>query len=104
MLPENNPLLQPEDYMAGYKDSVESLKNNPHLIALDKLCYEVFKSESGKKLMELIEQRYLIPSMVAREAANYQLMIIWADGFKDAFRLIKQSIISHEQRIKAGTK
>ena len=99
---KDNPLLQPEDFLAGYKDSVESLKNRPELIAFDKLTYEVFASEQGKKWIELVKERYLLPSMVAREAANYQLMVIWADGFKDFGRMILQQIMSHEQRIQAG--
>lgn len=99
---KDNPLLQPEDFLSGYNDSVEQLKNRPELISFERLSYEVFATEQGKKFMELIEQRYLIPSMVNRESANYQLMVIWADGFKDAFRMIKQSILSHDQRIQAG--
>ncbi len=98
-----NPLLQPEDFMAGYKDSVENLKNNPHLIAFDKLCYEVFATEQGKKFMELVKERYLVPSIVNREAPNYAELIIWSDGFKDFPRMLIQNIISHEQRIKAGS-
>ncbi len=99
---QDNPLLQPEDFMKGYRDSVESLKNNPELIMFDKLCYEVFSTEIGKKWLKLIEERYLIPSIVNREAANYQLMVIWSDGFKDFPRMILQNIRSHEQRIQAG--
>ena len=99
---KDNPLLQPEDFMSGYRESVEKLKNNPNLVSFDKLCYEIFAmNEMGKKLMEIIEQRYLVPSMVNRESANYQLMVIWADGFKDAWRMVKQAIMSHDQRIKA---
>ena len=99
---KDNPFIQPEDFFKGYRDSVESLKNNPELIMFDKLCYEVFSTEIGKKLLKVMEERYLIPSIVSREAANYQLMVIWSDGFKDAFRMILQNIRSHEQRIQAG--
>ncbi len=96
-----NPLLQQEDYRAGYKESIEALKNRPEIVALDKLTYEVFSTEQGKKWLEIIRERYLVPSIVGREAANYQLMVIWADGFKDFARMILQQILSHEQRIKA---
>jgi hypothetical protein len=100
---KDNPLLKPEDFLGGYRDSIEELKNRPELISFEKLCYEVFATEQGKKLMEIIDQRYLIPSIVSREAPNYQVLLLWSDGFKDAFRMIKQNIISHEQRIQAGT-
>jgi len=100
---KDNPLLKQEDYLSGYRESIENLKNKPELVQFDKFCYELFHmNEMGRKFMELVEERYLIPSMINREANNYQLMVIWADGFKDAFRMIKQNIMSHEQRIKAG--
>ena len=99
---KDNPLLQPEDFMAGYRDSIDGLKNNPALVSFDKVCYELFEAtEMGRKFMEIVHDRYLVPSIVNRDAPNYQLMVIWADGFKDAFRLIKQSVMSHQQRIKA---
>jgi hypothetical protein len=98
---KDNPLLQPEDYMSGYNESIEELKNKPEAVAFDKMCYELFgASEMGKKFMQHVERSYLIPSLVQRGDANYQIMLLWADGFKDAFRLIKQCVMSHEQRIK----
>lgn len=99
---QDNPFIKPEDFLAGYQDSIEALKNNPELISLDKLCYEVFSDEQGKKFLEVIKERYLIPSIVSRDTPNYAHMVIWADGFKDAFRMILQHIMSHEQRIQAG--
>lgn len=98
---EDNPLLQPEDYAKGYKDSVEKLKNDPKLIQMDRLCYEVFQTEMGKKLMSIIEERFLIPSLANRESPTYPVMTIWQDGFKDAFRFLRQAITSHQQRIEA---
>ncbi len=97
-----NPLLQPEDYTAGYNESIAALKNNPELISFDKLCYELFEmNEMGKKFMQIVHDRYLIPAIVNRGENNYQLMVIWADGFKDFARLLIQSVLSHKQRIQA---
>lgn len=101
---KDNPLLQQEDYLAGYKESLEALKNHPKMLAFDKLCYDLFTSEFGKKFMEIVRERYLIPSLVNREASNYKEMAIWADGFKDFPRMIIQHVTSHEQRIQAGNK
>jgi hypothetical protein len=98
---EDNPLLIPEDYAKGYRDSSEKLKNNPELVMFDKLCYELLSSEMGKKFLEYVEERYLIPSLANRESPNYGITVIWSEGFKDAFRLIKQCYQSHDQRIKA---
>lgn len=101
---KDNPLLQREDYLKGYRDSVEELKNRPELVSFEKLTYEVFSTEQGKKFLEYVKERYLIPSIVNREAPNYQTLCIWADGFKDFPRMLIQNILSHEQRIVAGTK
>jgi len=100
---KDNPLLKSEDYLSGYRESIENLKNRPELVSFDKLCYELFEAnELGRKFMHHIEDHFLIPSLVNRESGNYQLLVIWADGFKDAFRLLKQNVMSHDQRIKAG--
>lgn len=100
---KDNPLLQPEDYAKGYKDSIENLKNDPKLISLDKLCYETFvANENGKKFMEYVTDHYLIPPMADRGSPDFTIKVIWAEGFKDFARMIRSCIRSHEQRIKAG--
>ncbi len=101
---ENNPLLTPENYFQGYDEKIDELKNNPQILAFDKLCYEVFEhSEAGRKFMELVKERYLIPSMVSKGNPTYQLDVLWQEGFKDFVRMILSCITSHKQRIKAGS-
>lgn len=101
---KDNPLLQQEDYRAGYQESVDALKNDPSLVAFDKLSHDVFNTEAGKKWLDHVKERYLIPAIVHREQPSYPAMVIWADGFKDFPRMILQAMFSHEQRIKAGAK
>ncbi len=96
-----NPYLQQEDYLAGYQENIERLKNNPALISFDKLCYEVFNTEMGKKFIDLIKERYLLPSLAHYTETNYKNVILWGEGFKDFPRMILNCIRSHEQRIKA---
>ena len=101
---ERNPYLERENYFAGYQESIDKLKNRPDIVSFDKLCYEIFQNnESGRKFMEFVEQRYLIPSLANLQMTNYQQAVIWGEGFKDAFRTIKQAVMSHTQRIKAET-
>lgn len=105
MSEEKNPLIEPENYFAGYQDSINNLKNNPELIAFDKLCYETFEhSEVGKKFLEFARERFIINSQVTRGNPTYQLDVIWQEGFRDAYRMIMQHVQSHKQRIKAGEK
>ena len=99
---QDNPYLQQEDFTAGYKDSAEALKNNPELIAFDKVCYELFSiNPMGKKFIEIIIERYLIPPLADRNSVNFETNAVWAEGFKDAFRMLRHAVLSHDQRIKA---
>lgn len=100
---ENNPLLTPENYFKQYQDNIDKLKNNPLLVEFDRMCYEVFESnEMGRKLLEYISDTFLKPSLAKVGSNTYQIDVIWAEGFKDAFRKIFYSIQSHKQRIQAG--
>jgi hypothetical protein len=104
MNPDENPLLQPEDYRAGYNESIDKLKNQPELISFDKLCYEHFHiSEMGKKFMEIVIERWLIPPLADRNHPNFETHAVWAEGFKDFPRMIRSAVLSHQQRIKAET-
>lgn len=101
-LEPTNPLLMQENYAAGYQESIANLKNNPNIIAFDKLCYELFEhQEAGRKFMELVDERYIRPALVQRGSTTYQIDVLWQEGFKDAFRLLAQHVQSHKQRIKA---
>ncbi len=101
---ENNPLIQPEDYFKGYNESIRNLRNRPDIVELDRLFYEVFEhNEQGKKLLELVIQRFFVSSQIARGSATYQLDCMWQEGFRDAWRLAITSVMSHRNRIKAET-
>ena len=102
---QRNPLLEQENFFAGYQKNIEELKNNPLVIEFDKLCFELFESNpQGKRFIELIIERYLLPSIVKSGTATYQIDVLWAEGFKEFGRMLIGSIRSHQQRIQAGTK
>lgn len=100
---QRNPFLEQEDYFSGYQKSIEAMRNDPALIELDKLCFELFGlNEQGKKFMELATERWLIPALAKPGTATYQIDVMWGEGFKDFIRMIRMGIITHTQRIKAG--
>jgi len=101
MSTKGNPFLEPENYFEGYTDSVQKLKNKPEVVELDKLCYFVFSTDDGKKFLEVVTERYLIPGFIHPSAPNPRDAALYYEGFKEAFRMIRHSIKSHEQRIKA---
>lgn len=101
---EPNPILQQENHFAGYQKSVDDLKSQPEIVEMDKLCFEIFgMTEQGKRFMELVTERYLIPSMAKRGSKDYAIDVVWAEGFKEFGRMILGSVAAHQQRIKAGT-
>jgi hypothetical protein len=101
---EHNPILEQEDYFAGYKKNIEALRNDPAMIELDKLFFELFSlNEQGKRFMEIVTERWLIPALAKPGTATYQIDVLWGEGFKDFARMIYMGIATHNQRIKTGT-
>lgn len=101
MSEESNEYLKPENYYQGYQDSIEGLKNKPEAMAMDKLCYLVFSTDDGKKLLNEIVERFLLPGFIHPNSDNIQSAAIYYEGFKEAFRMMRNCIKSHEQRIEA---
>jgi len=101
---EHNAILEQENYFKPYQEKIDSLKNKPEVIEFDKLCYEIFESnKSGQAFIELIKERYLLNGLCSRGSNTYQIDVLWEAGFKDAFRMLINSVQSHKQRIKAET-
>lgn len=101
---EENPYIKPENYHAGYQDSIDKLKEMPEIVEFDMLCHLVFETENGKALIAEIEKRYLLPSLCSPASDQYKTMVIYTEGFKEAFRMLKACVMSHDQRIKAELK
>lgn len=101
---EENEYLKQEDYFAGYKEKIAELKEQPGLVELDMLCYMVFQSDDGKKLLNEFVERYLLPGFVNPAHANAKEAALYYEGFKEAFRLIRGSVKAHQQRIDAERK
>jgi hypothetical protein len=100
---QKNPLLEPEDYLQPYQKSIDNLKNDPAIIEFDKLCYEIFHmNPQGKRFLELAIEKFVIPAKVQMGTPTYQVDVIWAEGYKQPFREILNSVKSHQQRIQAG--
>lgn len=100
---EKNPLIEPEDFFAPYREKIEALQNNPQAIEFDKLTYELFtRNEQGKKWLEIMKERYLIPTVMPGTQIPFELGLVWGDGFKECIRRIITSIKAHDQKILSG--
>lgn len=98
---KTNPFLEPENYYQGYQDNIDKLKNKPESVEMEKLCYFVFSTPDGKKFLEEVTERFLIPGFIHPNGQNIQYSSVYYEGFKEAFRMIRNCIKSHEQRIEA---
>lgn len=101
MSEETNPYLQPENYFERYQKNIEELKKRPDLVQLDMLCFVVFSTDDGKKLLNELTERYLLPGFVNPGLPEPAQAALYYEGFKEAFRLIRGSVKAHEQRIEA---
>lgn len=98
-----NPFIEQENYFAGYDKSIDELKNTPHIIEFDKLCYELFlMNDQGKRFMEIVTERYLLRVSGSPGSPSYTQECMWSDGVRYAFLLLRNSITQHQQRISAG--
>jgi hypothetical protein len=103
MIEENNPLLQPEDYTAQYRKNIEQMRNNPDVVEWDRLCHELFEmNPQGKRWLELVTQKYLIPALARPGTPTYQLDIMFWDGFKEFGRMLLLTIQAHKDKIASG--
>lgn len=98
-----NPLLQPENYHAGYQKKIDELKNQPETIQFQKMCYELFEGlELGRKFMEYVTEQILLKPNADIDKPNFENKNIWGEGFKAFPLMIRSFIAAHNQHIKAG--
>lgn len=98
-----NPYIEPENYHQGYQDSIDkNSKENPDALEFEKLCYALFRKDSnGIRLMEIIYEKFINPALVHIGSDNYAQNVTYMEGFKQAFRQLKEAVDHHEQRIKS---
>jgi len=102
---EKNPFLEPENYFEGYNKSIESMKNHPSVVELDRLCYQVFNtSDEGKKLIEVFKERFLLPSIPAQLNKGFETTCVYYEGYREAFRQIIQSVRNYQERMEHEAK
>ena len=102
---ENNPFIQGTDYFKEYNESIQKLKNDPKALELDRLCYEALEiNPSGKALIKVLDERFLIPGLANPGTPTFQIDLIFSEGIKAAFRILKNAVAAHAQRIHSENK
>lgn len=91
---EKNPFIEPQNYYEEYETS----KNNAQGVPLDELCWHVFNTEDGKKLLEIIKERFIIMPTPGPVNENYPVMCTFYEGFREAFRQIIGSVQAYQAK------
>ena len=100
MTEETNPFLQPENFFDGYKKHEDPSRQNQN-VDFEKLCYQLFENELGKKYWEFVTERFLLQGFVDPASPAAPHMGVYYEGFKEGFRMSLRAIKSHKNRIAA---
>lgn len=94
----DNPYLKPENYHAGYQESIDKMAQQ-NQIEFDKLCWHVFMlNEDGKKLLEIFRDKFIAQPTPGQSHANYDKMCIYFEGYRQAFRDLMMSVQAYQER------
>ena len=101
--PKDNPFTTQENPFDSYQKSLEAMAVlYPELQEIGRICYEFFlMSVDGKKLWELLENKYLFTSMVDISTPGCEIRAMYWTGFTDCLKFLKQQAVQHKQRINA---
>lgn len=96
-----NPHISIPDPFKDYQKSLEELaKLDPTIHEFSRICYELFyMNQDGKKLWEILKDRYLLQSLVNPTLPGADLNAIYWTGFTDLIKLFNQQALQHKQRI-----
>ena len=70
-------------------------------VDFEKLCYQLFENELGKKYWEFVTERFLLQGFVDPASPAAPHMGVYYEGFKEGFRMSLRAIKSHKNRIAA---
>lgn len=100
---KENPLIEQYNYWKPYQNAIEKLReNSPEMVEFSKLCFDTFETPAGKKLMEMLVERYLIPNLVPAGAPSYEIECVRINGFKEAYLLLREMHRQYYRQINKG--
>lgn len=99
MSQSKNPYIEPENYFSGYEESMKEIEKLQGHVELDRLCYEVLGvSESAKKLMEILKDRFICAPTPVKINAHYETACVYYEGWRAALRYLHTLVESYKQR------
>jgi hypothetical protein len=101
--PKDNPFTTQENPFDSYQKSLEAMAVlYPELQEIGRILYEfLLMSADGKKLWEMLENKYLFSNLVDINTPGAEIRAVYWDGFTSCLKFFKQQAIQHKQRINA---
>lgn len=99
----SNPHITIPDPFEAYKASLDELaKVDPLINEFSRICYELFFMHTdGKKLWEILQDRFLLSTLVNPSAPQAETMAVYWAGFTDCIKQFRTLGLQHKQRINA---
>ena len=95
---QGNPFLEVQDPFEHQRKKQKDVEREA--IEFQRLCFEVFHMNAdGKKLYELIKERYIIRGLFSPTHDNATSLALYYEGFKEAFRGLWNQGLVHLKRI-----
>lgn len=98
-----NPHITIPNPFEDYQKSLEQMNVMfPELQEISRICYEFFlMSHDGKKLWELLEDKYIMGNNVNPMLPNSEIIAMYWTGFTDCLKFLRQQGLAHKQRVNA---
>lgn len=85
-----------EDYMAGYRASMEEMKRAPGYIDMAALCWHVFSTKDGQELLTIFKEKLIYQPTQAKINESYATACIYMEGYRAAFRYMVEMVNQHQ--------
>lgn len=90
---------EPDAYAVQRAQMEQMAKQN---LEFEQLCCEKLSDAGGKRLYEILEERFVTRQLIDPNSANCQNAAIWWDGFRQCIFMLYGSAKAHLNRIYAA--
>lgn len=87
-----------EDYMEGYRASIDAMRGSHGYVEMDALCWEVFSTPDGKKLLDIFKNKFIYQANHAKMDESYPISCVYMEGQRSAFRYLVELVNSYQAR------
>lgn len=85
-----------EDYMEGYKASMDEMREAPGYIDMASLCWHVFSTKDGQELIKIFKDKLIYQATQTQIGPSYSTACVYMEGYRAAFRYLVEMVNSHQ--------